>query len=342
MKKTKQFFFSLKSDNQNTSIQKFIFALSIFLFSIKWFAWNTTCSIAILTDSLESITNILSSFIGLYSLYLAAIPKDRNHPYGHGKVEFISAFIEGFFIIITGVMIFIESFFRWGNSYKEIIQNLKLGIFILLGTVLINYIVGIFACRIGNKNHSLALLSSGKHLQVDAISTFVIVLGLILLYFTGWIWIDIFSALIFSILIVYTGIRLLRQAASGVMDESDEKLIKLIVNYLKFYRKPNWIDFHNLRIIKYGSYLHIDGHLTMPWFFNIRKSHHEIDTLRKVIKKKISNRVEFFIHVDPCTRNSCPVCLKKDCLVRVFPFKHQISWNVENISEDCPHRIEKI
>lgn len=330
----------MNAKNRNISVQKFICALAIFLFFVKWAAWQITHSVAIFTDALESITNILSSFMGLYSLHLAALPKDRNHPYGHGKIEFISAALEGFFIIIAGFVIIIEAFFRWKTPYKEI-QHIDFGIFMLLGTALINYVVGTFACRIGRKNHSLALLAGGKHLQADTLSTLGVVAGLTLLYFTGWMWIDMLSALIFALLIVYTGIKLLRRAAAGVMDESDEKLIKSIVNYLEVHRKSNWIDLHNLRIIKYGSAMHIDAHLTVPWFFNVRETHDEIDNFRILVKKKFGDKVEFFIHVDPCARSSCPVCSKRDCSVRAFPFERQLSWTLENISEDRPHRLEK-
>lgn len=330
----------MKSKNQNVSVQKFICALAFFLFLVKWSAWHITHSIAVFTDALESITNLISSFIGLYSLQLALLPKDRNHPYGHGKIEFISAALEGFFIVIAGAVMLTEAFFRWGTPYKEI-RHIDLGIFILLGTALINYLAGTLAYRVSCKNDSIALLASGRHLQIDALSTLGVVAGLVLVYFTGWMWIDILSAVIFAFLILYTGMRLLRRAFAGVMDESDEQLIGSIVDYLEIHRKPNWIDLHNLRIIKYGSALHIDAHLTLPWFFNVRKAHNEVDDLRSLIRKKFIHKVEFFIHVDACFHNSCQICSKRDCLVRTSSFERQLPWTFQNVSHDAPHSLKK-
>src|SRR5436305_460493 len=128
-------------------------------------AWYLTNSIAILTDALESIVNVIAGMIGIYSLYVSAKPKDSDHPYGHGKAEFLSAAVEGTLILVAGVLIIYEA----GKSlfHSHAIHKLDYGIILVAATAIINYIMGVLCVRTGNKNHSMALIASGRHLQTD-------------------------------------------------------------------------------------------------------------------------------------------------------------------------------
>ena len=141
---------------------------------------------------------------------------------------------------------------------------MDLGIWLVASTAVVNFAMGAICLRIGKKNNSLALTASGKHLQSDTWSTIGIIAGLVLLYFTGLTWIDSVLAIGFSLFIMYTGYRIIRRSIAGIMDEADEKLLTELVNLLNNNRQENWVDMHNLRVIKYGSVLHIDCHLTVP------------------------------------------------------------------------------
>ena len=231
-------------------------------------AWYITNSVAVLTDGLESIVNIITGFIGLYSLYLSALPKDNNHPYGHGKAEFISAGIEGTLISVTGLIIIYEAINNL--RHPHVLGKLDYGIGLIALTSIINFAVGFVAVRKGKKNHSLALIASGKHLESDTYSTIGIVVGLILIYFTKLVWLDSIIALVYALIIIVTGYKIMRSSIAGIMDEADKKLLDEVVEYLNNSRTKNWIDLHNLRIIKYGAILHLDCHLTVPWYFTVR------------------------------------------------------------------------
>lgn len=324
-------------NNENYRFQKIITAAGIMLLVIKFVAWYMTGSVAILTDAMESIVNVISGFIGLYSLYLSALPRDKNHPYGHGKVEFISAFIEGGLITIAGIIIIYEAVGNLRNN-TEIIQ-IDFGIYLVAFTALINYLLGYFAIKKGRKNHSLALIASGKHLQTDTYSTLGIILGLIIIQFTRIYWLDAVIALIFSGIIIYTGYKIIRTAISGIMDETDDKLLNEVVDLLNKERSINWIDLHNLRIIKYGSTLHFDCHMTVPWYFNIKEGHNEVDKLEDIVKEYFGDRVEFFVHLDACKDYSCRICAKTDCPVRQHPFIKKIDWTPENICKNEKHIV---
>lgn len=325
---------------ENYNFQKIVTIVGVLLFAIKFIAWYITGSVAVLTDALESIINVVSGFIGLYSLYLSSLPKDHNHPYGHGKVEFISASIEGTLISIAGVVIIHEAIVNLQNPVE--VSKLDYGIILIAITALVNYLVGMIAVKKGRRNNSLALIASGKHLQSDTYSTVGIIIGLIVMYFTNLPWIDSVVALLFAVFIIYTGYKILREAISGIMDETDEVLLKELVVFLNEVRRPNWIDLHNLRIIKYGSTLHIDCHMTVPWYFNIQEGHVEVEVLEDLVREHFGDRIELFVHLDSCKDYSCQICLKTDCELRKQEFKKRIDFTVENISKNEKHNREVI
>ncbi|SFO30966.1 cation diffusion facilitator family transporter [Paenimyroides ummariense] len=321
--------------NENFKFQRIIAIIGIILFLVKLYAWYQTNSVAILTDALESTINVIAGLIGLYSLYLSSLPKDHNHPYGHGKVEFISASIEGALITIAGVVIVYEAISELQNP--KTIEKLDLGLILISLTAVINYVLGFFAIQKGKKNNSLALIASGKHLQTDTYSTIGIIIGLVILYFTKISWIDSVTALIFAGFIIYTGYKIVRESISGIMDETDELLLKEVVDFLSEERRENWIDLHNLRIIKYGSTLHFDCHMTVPWYFNIEEGHKEVDALEDAVKNHFGDRIELFVHLDACKEYSCNICSKTDCPVRKHPFHEKINWTMQNVSLNKKH-----
>ncbi|WP_185871548.1 cation diffusion facilitator family transporter [Blattabacterium cuenoti] len=323
----------LKKIKLNFYYQKMICFVAIFFFFIKLITWHITSSLSVFSDAMESLINIISGFIGLWSLYVSSLPKDKNHPYGHGKIEFISTAIEGFLISIVGITIFINTFIRIkSNMHGIILSRLDYGLFLMSFTGIINYLLGFLVCKIGHKNRALILIASGKHLQIDTYSTFGIIIGLILLNITKSIWIDPIISIIFSFVILYTGFKLLRNATAGIMDESDKKLLKKLSFYLNEKRNIHWIDLHHLKIIKYGSALHIDCHLTVPWFFNVKEANQEVKKLTQLTKDKFGNKVELSVHVEACSNKHCIFCFNYSCQVRKNLFQKKILWTLDKTS----------
>ena len=327
----------MKTQQQNFNIQKWVAAISVILLSIKFIAYYLTHSVAILTDALESIVNVVAGFIGLYSLYIAAKPRDINHPYGHGKAEFISAAVEGTLILSAGAIIIYKAIQHL--IYPVPINSIDWGIILVGSTAIINFGVGFMGVRYGKKNQSLALIASGRHLISDSYSTFGIIAGLLLIFFTKTIWIDSAVAMIFGVIIIYTGYKILRRSIAGIMDEADEELLTQMVQALNASRRENWVDLHNLRIIKYGSILHVDCHLTVPWYLNVQEAHREVEALGSLIKHQFGESLELFVHSDGCLYVQCPICIKSDCPVRHHPFEKKIEWTLENILRDKKHQL---
>jgi len=327
----------VETAKQNIRIQTWVAVLSVTLLITKLIAYFLTNSVAILTDALEGIVNVVAGFFGLYSLYLSAKPRDEDHPYGHGKIEFVSAAVEGTMILIAGLLILYTAVIH--RLHPSQLNKVDTGMLLIGVTAVLNFIAGTICIKTGTKNNSLALVASGKHLLSDTYSTVGILIGLGLIYFTNIQWIDSAVAILFSFVILYTGYKIVRTSVGGIMDESDRTLLKKMVTLLNGNRRENWMDLHNLRIIKYGSTLHLDAHLTVPWYFNVHEAHNEIDELAARVREEFGESLELFVHSDGCLEFQCRICSKHDCPVRKHAFEKRISWTVENISTNQKHNI---
>ena len=330
--KTKQ------ESSSNVKLQKWIAIASSTLLIAKFAAYYLTHSVSILTDALESIVNVVAGFIGLYSLYVAAKPKDIDHPYGHGKAEFVSAAVEGTLVFSAGLLVMYNA----GKNliYPVAIHDLNVGIYLVAATAIINWFLGAVSLKQGKKNNSLALMASGKHLQTDTYSTAAIIAGLVFITFTHWLWIDSVIAIAFGLFILYTGYKIIRASLAGIMDEADMELLEKMVDVAEKNRKENWIDIHNLRVIKYGNVLHLDCHLTVPWYLNVHQAHREIDELAKLIRGHFGEALELFVHSDGCLYFQCHICIKHDCPVRQHAFEKRVDWNLDNALQDEKHGVE--
>ena len=216
-------------------VQTVIVSCSVILMTGKFIAFFMTNSVGILTDAMESIVNVAAGFIGLYSLHLAAKPKDEGHPFGHGKIELISASIEGLLIILAGVLIVFEGIKRL--FIPSVIEKLDIGIYIIAGAGILGY----YSIRTGKKYDSIALVAGGKHLQSDTYSSIGLVIGLILMYITRIRWIDSALALIFGTIIIFTGISILKKTVANLMDKADKEILSIIADIISKNRQPDWI-----------------------------------------------------------------------------------------------------
>jgi cation diffusion facilitator family transporter len=330
----------MNRERSNVQLQKVIAIVSTVLMGVKFAAYYFTGSVSILTDALESIVNVTAGFIGLYSLHVAAKPKDINHPYGHGKAEFVSAAIEGTLILSAGVLIIYNAVEKM--IYPKNVKALDLGIYLVAATALVNLVLGMIAKKQGKRTGSLALEASGKHLQTDTYSTLGIIAGLLLISFTGYYWIDSVVAGGFGLFIIYTGYTITRTSLAGIMDEADMDLLESMVDVLEKNRQENWVDLHNLRVIKYGNVLHVDCHLTVPWYLNVHQAHAEIDVLAKLIRGRFGESLELFVHNDGCLYFQCHICNKQECPVRQHGFEKRVVWRLQNVVQNEKHSLKEL
>ncbi|MCO5249590.1 MAG: cation diffusion facilitator family transporter [Chitinophagales bacterium] len=322
--------------NEKINIQWWVLIIGVVLMLVKFSAYFITHSNAILSDALESFVNIFAGAFGLYSLYLSAKPRDEDHPYGHGKIEFVSSILEGTLISIAGIIIIYKAVYAL--IHPQIIHQINYGIILILISGIVNYLMGVTAIKKGKKYHSLALEASGTHLKSDAYSTVGIIMGLGLFIITDQVWLDNATAIIMGLIIIISGVLVIRKSLAGIMDEADFKLNEEIIKYVDEHRIPKWIDIHNFRIIKYGGVIHIDCHLTMPWYLSLEDAHQGMKKIEKCLANSIDNPVESFIHVDPCIHTSCAICMIQNCPHRKHPFEKRVTWILENVIKNQKHQ----
>jgi cation diffusion facilitator family transporter len=303
----------------------------------KFTAYFLTNSNSILTDATESIVNVIASAFAFYSIYLATVPKDENHPYGHGKVEFFSAFLEGVLIALAGIIIVFKA--SYDLFYPKEINQLYIGALIIGCTGVINAVVALYLINTGKKHKSIALEADGKHLLTDAVSSASLVIGIILIQITQFFWLDGLISILFGIYILVNGYKLTRKSIGGLMDESNIDVVQNIVKILQEHKHESWIDVHNLRAQQYGADLHIDCHVTLPYYYDLNAVHKEISNIDQLINITGSHQTELFIHADPCLPACCNYCKMNDCKVRAEDFIKEIVWNMENVTKNQKHFI---
>lgn len=275
---------------QNFKLQSYILVIGVVLFVMKFIAWYMTNSVAILSDALEGIINIVTGAFGLYALFLAKLPRDDNHPYGHGKAEFVTAGLEGLLIALAGIFIAFEGGMALFKPRE--LTRLDLGIVLVSIAGIMNLLLGWYALRKGKRNKSIALESTGKHLISDAYTTIGITVALIVYEFTGAVWIDPIVSIALALMLIWMGYRIVRKSLSGVMDEADEHLVNEIITILKDNQKPEWTRFKGIRVLQSGNIIHIDGFVYLPPHFTVLEADQSLREIHELLVKHYGDGTE--------------------------------------------------
>lgn len=329
---------STNQHGEKIRTMKLVLIVGAALMLFKFTAWYLTGSGAILTDAVESIVNVLAGAFALYSLYYAAKPKDEDHPYGHGKIEFLSTGVEGGMVFIAGLAMMGQGALSFVQPHE--VENIGLGLAITVFSGAVNFLLARILISKGTRFHSSTMVADGKHLMTDMYSSVGVLLGLALIWFTQQFWIDYVITVLLGAFITYTGFHLIREAVINLLDKADYVKIEHLINVLNSKRKESWIDIHNLRVVKYGSVVHVDCHMTLPWYFTLEEAHTEVDAVDKLATEEFNHEVEFFIHSDPCLPKSCSVCLMHNCKVRQYPLVKKLEWDMSNVLPDRKHTAE--
>jgi cation diffusion facilitator family transporter len=280
------------------------------LLLVKFAAYYKTGSAAIFSDALESIVNILAGGLALYSVILAHHPADREHPYGHGKIEFVSAGFEGGMIALAAVIIAAraaEKFF-----YGDHVQDINLGLALMAIAMFVNGALSVYLLRIGRKSQSLTLQADGKHLFTDAVTSAVVLISLFLMKLSNINWIDPLAAILVAIYITWMASGLLRQSAAGLMDEQDRADDAMLRGILDSHigpggKKPHICSYHKLRHRHSGRYHWVDFHIMVPGDWNIERGHRVASEIEYEIELALGEG-NATAHVEPCHENECKAC----------------------------------
>ncbi|PJA19009.1 MAG: cation transporter, partial [Deltaproteobacteria bacterium CG_4_10_14_0_2_um_filter_43_8] len=280
-------------------------AVGISLMVIKFVAYGLTGSAAILSDAAESIVNVVTALFSLYSLKVSFKPPDECHPYGHGKIEFFSAALEGGAIVVAAIWVIHKSVDELvvGSTIKQ----LDVGVILVAVAAVVNAALGYYLVKIGKREGSLIIEADGRHVMTDVITSAGVITGLIVVLFTKWYFLDPIIAILAALNIVYTGWMLLKQAASGMMDRASEEDDKLINDILSAPSFRDVCGYHKLRHRKSGNIHFVDFHLIMPRVDTVEQAHVIATAVEAQIASALGD-ASVMAHIEPCKRRDCPNC----------------------------------
>ena len=284
--------------------------IGISLLFVKFAAYYKTGSAAIFSDALESIVNVLAGAFALYSVILAHLPADREHPYGHGKIEFLSAGFEGGMIFLAAIIIAARACEKLVHGGE--IQNIDNGLFLMTIAMIANGVLSMYLIRTGRNSQSLTLEADGKHLFTDAVTSAAVLVSLVAIKFTKQAWIDPLAAILVAIYIIWMAGGLLRKSAAGLMDEQDRAddamLRGILDSHLGPDGKPPLIcSYHKLRHRHSGRYHWVDFHIMVPPHWDIERGHRLASTIEYEIELALGEG-NATAHVEPCQDSQCKSC----------------------------------
>ena len=238
-------------------------AVAVLMLVGKTAAWGMTGSTAILSDALESVVHLVATGVAGFSLWYAAQPPDRSHPYGHGKIAYVSAGLEGALIFVAAALIV------WTAAVDLVrgpdVQNLGWGLAVTAALGAVNLVLGLGLIRVGRRTNALVLVANGKHVLTDMWTSVGVLVGVGLVYATGVAWIDPVVALLLGLNIVGTSGSLIRSAYGGIMELADGDERAALLGVLDAAVAEGLIDgHHRVRHRRVNDQLWIEQHLLLP------------------------------------------------------------------------------
>lgn len=317
-----------------------VFFVALVVLGVKAVAASVTNSQGLFSDAAESVANVLSASIALACVRWAAHPPDRGHPYGHGRIEFFAAGLEGLLVVLAGALILREAVPALFAPRQ--LASLGLGLALSAVAGVINGAIGWFLLAKAKATHSAALRGEGWHLLSDAVTTAGVMVGLVLVELTGFVRVDAIVACGVALAVLVSGFRLLRDTAHRLLDASDPDLIEEIAGILVEARPPGWIDAHRLRARSYGGSVQVDLHVVLPRFWNLERVHAEQVRIEETILEALERGGEVLVHSDPCRDELCGRCCYEPCPIRKAAYGASRAWSERTLAGDAQRHPEAL
>lgn len=319
----------VKEEKQRSIAAKVSLVAGFTIMVGKFYAFSLTGSLAVFSDALESIINVITAAFALFVVYYSAKPVDKDHPYGHGKIEYFSEAFEGGLITFAAGFIIIDAIAAFFTEHQ--VRQLNVGLYIVFVAGVLNLLLGMYLIYKGKKTKSVALKASGHHVISDFWTSFGVFVGLFLVEITGLVVLDIISALAVGLFLGYTGIRLVLESVDGLLDKEDLGLLKKLAVVFTKHAKDGIIQVHHAKVIRSGWYNHIDAHLVVPEYWTIDEVHDNVVDFEKAVLKECGFKGEINYHLDPCRKAYCKVCEVKNCPIRQHEFEHRMPVDLEQL-----------
>ena len=272
-------------------------AAAVFTIGLKLGAYYLTGSVGLFSDAAESVVNLVAAVAALWALTLAVRPPDEEHAFGHNKAEYFSSGLESALIIIAAAWIGVTA---WGRLMDpQPLRNVGLGLSITLCAAALNGVVALVLLRAGRRLRSITLRADAQHLLTDVWTSVGVVLGVVMVQLTGWLVLDPLIGLVVAANIVWTGFRLLRDTAQGLLDRAlppEEQ--ELISGVLSRYENQG-IRFHALRTRAAGQRRFVSMHVLVPGRWTVKRGHDLSEKIEGELANALQGNTTFFIHIEP-------------------------------------------
>jgi len=322
--------------SQNTRIRIAVLSIVVgcLVLGLKYLAYSVSQSAALKSDAIENVVNVVAAVFALGAIIFADKPADREHPYGHGKIEHFSAAFEGGMISLAAVLIGYEAI--RAVILKVPLENLSLGLAINFGAGIVNGLLGLYLIHQGKRQRSHAIEADGHHVFSDFYVTIGLGAGLLLVRFTGLTWLDPLMAMGVCALLAYTGFKLVRTSSAALLDAEDPDMVQHLVRAMNKVRPTDIIAIHELRTLRSGRYIHVDIHMVIPEYYGIGQGHELADHFGKAVLAEAAVEGELHTHVDPCQKAFCSQCEVGGCGVRLEPQSHESVITLEEAVAQGP------
>jgi cation diffusion facilitator family transporter len=285
--------------------------VSVILVAVKFTAYWMTGSAAIFSDALENVVNIFAAAFAVYALGIAHRPADEDHPYGHGKIEFLSAGFEGGMILLAAMVIAYKTIASLIAGHVEV-ERLGWGLLLTAAATLVNGGFGLYLIRLGKSRNSVTLEADGHHLMSDAVTSIAALAALFIVVLFRFPYADPIAALLISIYIAVLGVSLMRRSFAGLMDRQDAADEKLLTALLDAHIGPDGefpriCGYHKLRHRHSGRYHWVDFHISLPVHFNLEQGHNVASAIEHEVEQTLGEG-NATAHVEPCLGSDCEHC----------------------------------
>ncbi|MHA6512486.1 cation diffusion facilitator family transporter [Tessaracoccus sp. Z1128] len=271
-------------------------AAALVTIALKTSAWLITGSVGLLSDAAESVVNLVAAVVALFALRVAAKPADKNHHFGHSKAEYFSSAIEGVMIFVAAVAI--VGFAVERLIFPRPLEEIGVGLLISVVAAAVNGGVAVVLLRAGSRYNSITLKADGHHLMTDVVTSAGVVVGIALVWLTGWDWLDPVVALLVGLNILWTGWRLVSESASGLMDEALPKETNARLREILEEHEREDIRFHAFRTRISGARAFMEFHMLVPGAWSVQQGHDAMEDLVDLIQGEF-RELRVIGHLEP-------------------------------------------
>lgn len=292
---------------------------AVAVFALKGVGALLTGSTALFSDAMESIVNVAAASFAFFAVRFASKPADREHPYGHGKMEHVAAAFEGGLITFAAVVIFHAAFRSLWTEPQ--IRDVDTGLAIAAISAVANLLLGAYILREGKVTDSPTLIADGQHVLSDVWTTLGALLGLGLARLSGNAIFDPLAAVAVGLVLARTGIVLVKNAVHALLDREDPELLQKLVDAFNSAPMKGVTGVHRLRALRTGDDVHVDAHVHVPEHWSVKEAHEAVATLERWVTERTGLVGELALHLDPCRAEPCARCDLPDCPARRLPYE---------------------